>query len=101
MMNDKFLSAATIGFFDGVHCGHQYLIDEVKRLAQARGLKSMVITFDQHPRQVLQADYVPQLLTTTQDKVQLLQGLGVIMSRCCTSRPRWRPSQHSSLCSRC
>ena len=76
-MNDKFLSAATIGFFDGVHCGHQYLIDEVKRLAQARGLKSMVITFDQHPRQVLQADYVPQLLTTTQEKVQLLQGLGV------------------------
>ena len=77
MMNDKFLSAATIGFFDGVHCGHQYLIDEVKRLAQTKGLKSMVITFDQHPRQVLQADYVPQLLTTTQDKVQLLQGLGV------------------------
>lgn len=76
-MNDKFLSAATIGFFDGVHCGHQYLIDEVKRLAQARGLKSMVITFDQHPRQVLQADYVPQLLTTTQEKVQLLQDLGV------------------------
>ena len=34
MMNDKFLSAATIGFFDGVHCGHQYLIDEVRRLAQ-------------------------------------------------------------------
>ena len=76
-MNYKLPSAATIGFFDGVHCGHQYLIDEVKRLAQARGLKSMVIPFDQHPRQVLQADYVPQLLTTTQEKVQLLQGLGV------------------------
>ena len=51
MMKNEFLTAATIGFFDGVHCGHQYLIDEVKRLAQARGLKSMVITFDLHPRQ--------------------------------------------------
>lgn len=46
-------SVATIGFFDGVHRGHQFLIRQVRQEAQASGLSSMVITFDQHPRQVL------------------------------------------------
>ena len=44
--------AATIGFFDGVHRGHQYLIDRLRQSARRHGLESMVITFARHPRQV-------------------------------------------------
>ncbi|MCR4772731.1 MAG: bifunctional riboflavin kinase/FAD synthetase [Prevotella sp.] len=62
---------ATIGFFDGVHRGHKYLIDHVKAEAAEDGLESMVITFDRHPRQVLHSDYVPQLLSTTESKLIL------------------------------
>lgn len=63
---------ATIGFFDGVHCGHQFMIDSLTTMAYAQGRQSLVITFDRHPRQVVHADYVPQLITTTDEKLQLL-----------------------------
>ena len=44
-------SVATIGFFDGVHRGHRYLIDDVKaRAGSMGGMQSTVITFDAHPR---------------------------------------------------
>lgn len=63
---------ATIGFFDGVHRGHQFMIDSLTTMAHAQGRQSLVITFDRHPRQVVNADYVPQLITTTDEKLQLL-----------------------------
>lgn len=63
---------ATIGFFDGVHRGHQYLIRQLAQLAHTTGREALVVTFDRHPRQVVHADYVPQLLTTTSTKVRLL-----------------------------
>jgi len=63
---------ATIGFFDGVHHGHQFMIDSLTTMAHAQGRQSLVITFDRHPRQVVNADYVPQLITTTDEKLQLL-----------------------------
>lgn len=65
-------SVATIGFFDGVHRGHQCLLRQVQSLAQQRGMRSTIVTFDNHPRQVLHADYVPQLLTTLDEKERLL-----------------------------
>ena len=55
---------ATIGFFDGVHIGHRFLIGEMNRIARENGLSSTVITFPDHPRAVLQADYPPQLLNS-------------------------------------
>lgn len=64
---------ATIGFFDGVHRGHQFMIDSLTTMAHAQGRQSLVITFDRHPRQVVHADYVPQLITTTDEKLQLLK----------------------------
>ena len=67
---------ATIGFFDGVHRGHLYLIQQVTRLAEERGLVSRLVTFDRHPRVVLQLDYVPALLTTLEEKLTLLKGTG-------------------------
>ena len=69
--------AATIGFFDGVHRGHQYLIDQLRQAGAARGLTPMVITFDRHPREVVQTGWQPQLLSTTAEKLQLLAQTGI------------------------
>lgn len=69
--------AATVGFFDGVHTGHRFLIAELKKEAAKRGLKSMVITFKVHPRKVLHAAYLPQLLTTAEEKQEQLKSTGV------------------------
>ena len=68
---------ATIGFFDGVHLGHRFLIEHVRDEARLMGLSSMVITFDHHPREVLNQDYQPELLTTLDAKLQLLENTGV------------------------
>ena len=53
---------ATIGFFDGVHTGHRYLLSQVERLARENSMAGMAVTFERHPRQVLQTDYCPCLL---------------------------------------
>ena len=68
---------ATIGFFDGVHLGHRYLINKVMERAHAHAQQSMVITFDRHPREVLQSNYQPQMLTTLNTKLRLLHETGV------------------------
>ena len=66
-------SVATIGFFDGVHRGHRFLIDHVVKMARSSGLEATVITFDRHPRQVLHADYQPQMLSTLDEKLAHLR----------------------------
>ena len=68
---------ATIGFFDGIHRGHQHLIGEVTERAKAMGLTSTVVTFDRHPRQVVKTDFMPQLLSTTEEKLVLLEKAGI------------------------
>ena len=70
-------SVATIGFFDGVHVGHRYLINKVVETARREELASTVITFAHHPRQVLQSDWHPQLLSTLDEKVALLSQTGI------------------------
>lgn len=70
-------AVATIGFFDGVHRGHRFLIDHVKDEAARFGLRSMVVTLDRHPRQVLQQEYQPEMITTAAGKLQLLEATGV------------------------
>lgn len=64
---------ATIGFFDGVHLGHRYLIDQVREVARDTGLVSAVITFPVHPRKVLNQAYQPELLTVYPEKIALLE----------------------------
>lgn len=76
-MNYKQPCVATIGFFDGVHRGHQFLIRHVIDEAREAGMLSLVVTFDQHPRQVLHQDYQPELLTTLDEKVRLLRQTGI------------------------
>ena len=70
-------NVATIGFFDGVHRGHRFLIEQVCKVAAERGLASSVITFPVHPRKVMQPDFRPELLTTCDEKVSLLAGTGI------------------------
>ncbi len=63
---------ATIGFFDGVHRGHQFLVRRLVEMARNEGMESTVITFDEHPRRVLQSDFQPELLSTLSSKLLLL-----------------------------
>lgn len=68
---------ATIGFFDGVHRGHLCLIQQLLEEARKRGLKSLLVTFDRHPRTVVSPGHVPTLLTTLEEKEGLLRRTGV------------------------
>lgn len=69
---------AAIGFFDGVHRGHLYLIEQVKAEAEKRGLTPIVISFEEHPRLTLtHTQYWPELLTTNAEKLQLLEATGL------------------------
>lgn len=68
---------AAIGFFDGVHRGHRYLIDQVKRAAAESGRAAIAVSFLNHPRGVLSPDYHPALLTTPEEKVELLRATGL------------------------
>lgn len=68
----------TIGSFDGVHFGHRKIVKKVKDLALASGGESVVITFHPHPRQIVfPKDDTLKLITTTQEKIQLLEQTGI------------------------
>lgn len=68
---------ATIGFFDGVHLGHQYLLKTLSDYASNLGMQSMVISFETHPKNVLPGDYNPALLTSKSEKIKYLDALGL------------------------
>lgn len=70
-------SVATIGVFDGVHRGHQRLIRMVVEQARVSGLSSMVITFDRQPRQLFDASFHPQVLTTLEEKEIAISQMGI------------------------
>ncbi|WP_418676718.1 YbgC/FadM family acyl-CoA thioesterase [Alistipes dispar] len=67
----------TVGSYDGVHLGHRALIDRLTAEARAVGGESVVLTFDPHPRITLGRGEGLRLLTTLDEKVALLRGLGV------------------------
>ena len=70
-------AVVTIGSFDGVHLGHQQLLQRVNALAESIGGESVVITFHPHPRLVVYPkDDSMRLITTIEEKVQLLQRYG-------------------------
>jgi riboflavin kinase / FMN adenylyltransferase len=70
-------TAVTIGVFDGVHLGHQHVLGELRRVADERGVASAVATFDTHPALVLRPENAPKLLTTLEQKLELLEANGV------------------------
>lgn len=70
--------AATIGHFDGVHLGHQHVLRRLRLLASERGLDSvMAISFDRHPRTVFDKDFVPNMLTTVEERRLIMSQVGV------------------------
>ena len=69
-------SVATIGFFDGVHRGHRFLINQVKEVAAKDGI-FCIDHFPVHPRQVIQTAYRPQLLSSPTEKLELLETMQV------------------------
>jgi len=68
---------ATIGFFDGLHKGHKFLIDQVKSTAAEENKISAVITFPVYPRKVLHPDFNLELLSTLEERMGHLQETGI------------------------
>lgn len=68
----------TIGTFDGVHTGHQYILQQLQGAAEACHGETVIITFDPHPREVLAPqNKTVNLLTTLDEKIQLLEKWGI------------------------
>lgn len=68
---------ACIGFFDGVHLGHRYLLNRLKERAEDSGCASAVVTFANHPRTVISPDVPVALIDTPEEKSALLAACGV------------------------
>ncbi|MFC9975021.1 bifunctional riboflavin kinase/FAD synthetase [Spirillospora sp. NPDC127200] len=69
-------SVVTIGVFDGVHRGHRRIVAAACAQAAERGLRSVAITFDPHPDEVVRPGTHPPLLTSARRRIELLEGLG-------------------------
>jgi riboflavin kinase/FMN adenylyltransferase len=67
----------TIGMFDGVHRGHQRIVDHARQAAGELGLPVVVVTFDPHPDEVVRPGSHPPFLCSLRRRSQLLAGLGV------------------------
>jgi riboflavin kinase / FMN adenylyltransferase len=70
-------SVVTIGFFDGVHLGHQDVIRRTVVAAEERDARGVAVTFDRHPREILTPGEEPRLLTTVERKASLIEACGV------------------------
>lgn len=70
-------TAVTVGSFDGVHHGHRVMIERLVAVARQRGLKSVVVTFEPHPRIALGRGEGLMLLTSPEEKARLIEQLGV------------------------
>lgn len=70
-------AVATTGTFDGVHLGHQKIIAQLVATANREGGESVLLTFAPHPRHVLQPDVELKLLTSIEEKIELLAATGL------------------------
>src|SRR5690349_14287074 len=67
----------TVGVFDGVHLGHQYLISHVVDRARSHGYQSAVLTFDPHPDLIIHPEQHRLYLTSLEERIELIAALGV------------------------
>lgn len=65
-----------IGNFDGVHLGHTMMLAALRELAAEQGAQAVAVTFDPHPIAVLRPEFMPPILTTVQDRIELLSAAG-------------------------
>lgn len=70
-------SVVTVGFFDGVHLGHQQVLRRTVEAAREQGARSVAVTFDRHPREILTPGSEPRLLTTVERKAGLIEDTGI------------------------
>ncbi|MDR7017262.1 riboflavin biosynthesis protein RibF [Acinetobacter sp. 3657] len=70
-------TAVTIGNFDGVHLGHQTMIAQLKTLAAAKGLKTLVMIFEPQPLEFFKGYEAPPRISSLREKVEYLTELGV------------------------
>lgn len=71
-------TVVTVGMFDGVHVGHQHIVSVLANTARQLGLRPLVVTFDQHPREVLSTDGTPfPRITTNEERYARLEACGV------------------------
>ena len=71
-------SVVTVGMFDGVHVGHRHILSLLGRVAEEKGLRPVVVTFDRHPRQVLTEGVATHFrITTNEERGRLLSPCGV------------------------
>jgi riboflavin kinase/FMN adenylyltransferase len=71
-------TAVTIGAYDGVHRGHRAVLRLVHDLAAARDLETVVVTFDRHPAEIVRPESAPKLLTSLEQKLELLDATGLV-----------------------
>jgi riboflavin kinase/FMN adenylyltransferase len=76
-------TAVTIGNFDGVHFGHQSMLERLTQTAQERGLESWALTFEPHPREFFTPEQAPARLTSLREKEELFSNLGVAHMHVC------------------
>src|SRR4051812_37203214 len=68
----------TIGTFDGVHCGHQQIINTLKEAAAKAGGESVIITFHPHPRKVVSSAVTGiRLINTLKERIELIEQTGI------------------------
>jgi len=79
----------TIGNFDGVHIGHQKIFKFLMRKASEINGTSVVITFDPHPVRVLYKDHPLKLITTTEDRIKLIEKCGIDITVCIPFTPEF------------
>ena len=85
-----------LGNFDGLHRGHQKIIERIRRGASERGATAVVLTFDPHPPRVVRPDKAPPLLMTTAQKLKALDRAGVngaAVVRFTPALSQWSPEQ--------
>ncbi len=70
-------TVASIGNFDGVHRGHQWLLAEIQNSARDLGAKSVAVTFDPHPSRVLRPEGAARLITPIPERIELLRASGI------------------------
>lgn len=81
--------ALTIGNFDGVHQGHQALLNELRAVAKARGLPTAVVIFEPHPLEFFTPDQAPVRLTSLREKLEFFASMGIDHVHVCRFNERF------------